>query len=83
MSDPKESMWVITAEQIKKIKSELGPMPYDKVERTLEVLSGLVPLRNYLPFEPEVETVKAPEGAPVKIKLGKKALTEEELLKTE
>lgn len=81
MSDPRESMWVITAEQIKKIKSEMGPMPYDKVERTLEVLAQLVPLRNYLPFEP---TEKAPvEGAPVKIKLGKKALTEEELLKTE
>ncbi len=82
MSDPKDSMWVITAEQIKKIKAEMGPMPYDKVERTLETLAQLVPLRNYLPFEP---AEKAPEGEPTvkKLKLKKAELTEEELLKTE
>ena len=87
MSDPKDLMWVITAAQIKSIKDNLGPMPYDKVERTLEVLSSLKRLSEYVPTEgTSINTQRAPiEEAPVvkKLKLNKTALTEEELLRVE
>ena len=48
---PTDLMWVITADQINVIKKNMGPLPYDKVEPTLEVLGDLKPLSDYLEAE--------------------------------
>lgn len=57
--DPKDYMWVITAAQIKTIRTTLGPLSYEKVSAVIETLEQLKPLRDYIG-----DTEKAPAKEP-------------------
>jgi hypothetical protein len=55
-----EKMWIVNESQIKDIRDVINVMPYNQVEKIVEVLNHLRPYRQ----EEEVKEAKVPEDFP-------------------